>query len=270
MNRDRAIALIGGGQMAMALADGFCRAKLVDAASIVVSDPLPGARERFAARIPEARFGSNAETAAAADIVILAVKPQQAAEACGAIAGALAPSAVLVSIVAGLPTAALARLSGMDRIIRVMPNTPCLVGRGVSAVCHTATVPDAALRRVTGLLAAVGTVHEVDESLLDAVTGVSGSGPGYIAMFVESLAEGGVKAGLPPPLALALALETLAGTAALFQDSGEHPAEIRRRVCSPGGTTLAGLAAMEQGGVGRGIAAGVVAARDRARELGSR
>lgn len=264
------IAMIGGGQMALALADGFCRAGLVQADQMVVSEPHSEARGRFADRLPGVRFASGGDAVQSADVVILAVKPQQAAEACGDIAGRLRPGAVLVSIVAGLSTASLEGLTGTHRIVRVMPNTPCLVGKGVSAICRTSAVSDDDFRRVSRLLAAVGTVHAVDENLLDAITGLSGSGPGYIAMVVESLAAGGVAAGLSEPLAIALAVETLAGTAALLEQSGEHPAEIRKRVCSPGGTTLAGLAAMEQGGVARGLAAGVVAARDRARELGRR
>jgi pyrroline-5-carboxylate reductase len=149
-----------------------------------------------------------------------------------------------------------------------MPNTPSLVGRGVSVVCHTPAVPAAALARTLALLAAVGHVHEADESLLDAVTGVSGSGPGFIARFVEALAEGGVQAGLPPDLALALAVQTLAGTGALLEQTGEHPARVREKVSSPGGTTLAGLAVLDQQGVPAAIAAAVVAAAARARELG--
>ncbi|MDA1038836.1 MAG: pyrroline-5-carboxylate reductase [Planctomycetota bacterium] len=263
------IAMIGGGQMALALADGFCRAGLLQPQQIVVSEPHPDARARLEARLPGVRFAQSSTAADEAGLVILAVKPQQAAEACGAIAGHLRPDAVLVSIVAGLSTATLRQLVGIDRIVRVMPNTPCLVGKGVSAICRTPAVRDDSFQRVSTLLAAVGTVHSVDEDLLDAVTGLSGSGPGYIAMVVESLAAGGVAAGLPEPLAVALATETLAGTAALLEQSGEHPAEIRKRVCSPGGTTLAGLATMDEAGVARGLAAGVVAARDRARELGS-
>lgn len=269
MPADNRIAMIGGGQMALAMADGFCRARLVAANEIVVADPSAEARDRLAARLPGVRFAAtNAEAAAGMPLVVLAVKPQQAAAACRDIAGRLGPEAVVVSIVAGLSTTSLATRLGMPRVIRVMPNTPCLVGKGVSAVCRTAAVTAEQFARARALLAAVGTVHEVDEALMDAVTGVSGSGPGFVAMFVEALVEGGVQAGLPEPLAMALAVETLAGTAALIEQTGEPPATIRQRVCSPGGTTLAGLAAMEQGGVRPGIAAGVVAARDRARELG--
>ena len=267
--QSRAIAMIGGGQMALALAEGFCRAGLLQPTDITVHDPVPAARERLAGRVPGIHFAdSGAAAAAAARIVFLAVKPQQAAAACREFAAALAPDAVVVSIVAGLTLHNLAELAGTPRIVRVMPNTPCLVGRGVSVVCRTPEVPAGDLARVLGLLAAVGRVHEADESLMDAVTGLSGSGPGFVALLVEALADGGVKAGLPRSLALALATETLSGTAALLDQTGEHPAQIKDRVSSPGGTTIAGLAVLEQRGVRGALIDAVVTAAARARELG--
>jgi pyrroline-5-carboxylate reductase len=265
---DTAVAMIGGGQMALALAEGFCRAGLVQASGITVHDPHPPARERLAARLPGIVFADAATAAAAAPIVFLAVKPQQAAAAGREITGHLRPDATLVSIVAGLSTASLAELAGTRRVVRVMPNTPCLVGRGVSVVCRTPEVPADAAARVLGLLASVGSVHEVDESLLNAVTGLSGSGPGFVALLVEALADGGVKAGLPRQLALSLAVQTLSGTAALLEETGEHPAQIKDRVSSPGGTTIAGLAVLEQRGVRGALIDAVVAAATRARELG--
>ena len=267
--QSRAIAMIGGGQMALALAEGFCRAGLLQPTDITVHDPVPAARERLAGRVPGIHFADNgAVAAAAARIVFLAVKPQQASAACREFAAALAADAVVVSIVAGLTLHNLAELAGTPRIIRVMPNTPCLVGRGVSVVCHTPEVPAGDLARVLELLAAVGRVHEADETLMDAVTGLSGSGPGFVALVVEALADGGVKAGLPRSLALALATETLSGTAALLEQTGEHPAQIKDRVSSPGGTTIAGLAVLEQRGVRGALIDAVVTAAARARELG--
>ena len=267
--QSRAIAMIGGGQMALALAEGFCRAGLLQPTDITVHDPVPAARERLAGRVPGLHFADNgAAAAAAARIVFLAVKPQQASAACREFAAALAADAVVVSIVAGLTLHNLAELAGTPRIIRVMPNTPCLVGRGVSVVCRTPEVPAGDLARVLELLAAVGRVHEADETLMDAVTGLSGSGPGFVALLVEALADGGVKAGLPRSLALALAIETLSGTAALLEQTGEHPAQIKDRVSSPGGTTIAGLAVLEQRGVRGALIDAVVAAAARARELG--
>lgn len=263
-----AIAMVGGGRMASALAEGFCRAGLVAADAITVSDPAPAAREAFASRVPGVRFAASpAEAAATAEIVWLAVKPQQAAEACGAIEGVM-PGKTLVSILAGLSTTTLADLAGTPRVIRVMPNTPCLVGKGVSVVCRTAEVPAGVARRVVDLLNAVGHVHEADESLMNAVTGLSGSGPGFLALLVEALAAGGERAGLPRPLALALAVQTLEGTGALLEQTGEEPAVIRDRVSSPGGTTLAGLAVLTGRGVPEAIAAAVEAAAARAAELG--
>jgi pyrroline-5-carboxylate reductase len=262
------LAMIGGGQMALALAEGFCTAGLVKPHEITVADPHAPARERLSARVPGIVFASPGAAAASAPIVFLAVKPQQAAAACGEIAGAVGSDAVIVSIVAGLSTASLATLCNTRKIVRVMPNTPSLVGRGVSVVCRTDAVSTAELKHVTDLLSAVGHVHEADESLMDAVTGLSGSGPGFVAVIAEALADGGVKAGLPRPLALALAIQTLSGTGILLERTGEHPAQIKDRVSSPGGTTIAGLAVLEQRGVRGAIIDAVVAAAARARELG--
>lgn len=262
------VAMIGGGRMASALAEGFCRAGLVAADSITVYDPSAAARSALAAGLPNVRFAAEpAEAVATAEIVWLAVKPQQAAEACSAIAAGMAGK-TLVSILAGLSTRSLAALAGTPRVIRVMPNTPCLVGRGVSVVCRTPAVPDDIGDHVKRLLAAVGHVHEADESLMNAVTGLSGSGPGFLALLVEALAAGGERAGLPRPLALALAVQTLEGTGSLLERTGEEPAVIRERVTSPGGTTLAGLAVLTDRGVPEAIAAAVEAAAARAAELG--
>lgn len=266
---DRAVAMIGGGQMALALAAGFCRAGLVSASDIVVYDPADAARERLAAAVPGVRFvDTPAAAAASAGIVFLAVKPQQAAAACREISASLRSDAVLVSIAAGITLASLTDLAGTSRVVRVMPNTPCLVGQGVSVVCQTSDVSPAAAARVRDLLGAVGHVHEADEAQMNAVTGLSGSGPGFVALVVEALADGGVKAGLPRTLALSLAIETLSGTGALLEQTGEHPAQIKDRVSSPGGTTIAGLAVLEQRGVRGALIDAVVAATNRAKELG--
>jgi len=265
---DGRIAFVGGGRMALALAEGFVAAGLLAAEEITVSDPVEAARRQLAERLPGIRFADNAADAArSAGVVWLAVKPQQAAAAGGQIAAAM-PGRTLVSIVAGLSIASLAELAGTDRVIRVMPNTPCLVRRGVSVTCRSPAVDPAVAARVHGLLGSVGHVHEAEESQLDAVTGLSGSGPGFLALVVEALAEGGVQAGLPAPLALCLAVQTLAGTGLLLEETGEHPAVVRDRVASPGGTTLAGLAVLTERGVPAALAAAVTAAATRARALG--
>lgn len=265
---DRSIALIGAGQMGRALATGFCRDGGFPAADLVVFDPVEAAQTAVAEALPGVRFAASAaEAAALARLVILAVKPQQAANACAELRTTLADQSIVLSIVAGLPIATIAAATGTSRIVRVMPNTPCLVGRGVSAVAATAGIDRGDLDRILGLFASVGSVHEVAESLLDAVTAVSGSGPGYVALLIEALADGGVRAGLPRALAQALAIETFGGTAALLAVTKEHPAVIRDRVSSPGGTTIAGLAVLEQAGVRGAIGAAVTAAANRAAEL---
>ena len=262
------IAMIGGGQMALALAEGFQRSGLVLASSITVFDPHPPARERLAARLPGIRFAASAaEAVAGADTVILAVKPQQAAAACHGLA--LPADAVLVSIVAGLSLASLTSLAGTRRVVRVMPNTPCLVGRGVSVACRTADVPTERFQRIVQLLRAVGSVHEADESLLDAVTGLSGSGPGFVAVLVEALADGGVKVGLGRDTALLLAAQTVYGAAKLQLETGEHPGRLKDMVTSPGGTAIAGLHTLESGGLRRTLIDAVEAAATRSAELGA-
>lgn len=263
------IAMIGGGQMALALAAGFVRSGLVEADHISVFDPLAAARERIAAAVPGIGFRDTAtEAVASAGLVFLCVKPQQAAEAAATVTvGGLSKEAIVVSIVAGLRLDTLRRRFATDRVVRVMPNTPCLVGRGVSVVCRTPAVDAASMQTVGRLLSSVGTVHEVQESKMDAVTGLSGSGPGFIAYLLEALIEGGVAAGLDPQLADSLARETLSGTASLLEETGEPPAEIRRKVSSPGGTTLAGLASLDAHGVRAAVAGAVAAAADRAAEL---
>ncbi len=265
---DQSIALIGAGQMGRALATGFCRDGGLSATNLVVFDPVEAARTALAESLPGVRFAATAAAAAEqARLVMLAVKPQQAAAACVELKPAITDESIVLSIVAGLPIATIAEATGTSHIVRVMPNTPCLIGRGVSAVAASAEVGRGDRDRILELFASVGSVHEVAESLLDAVTAVSGSGPGYVALLIEALADGGVRAGLPRPLAQALASETFAGTAALLAATGEHPAVIRDRVSSPGGTTIAGLAVLEQAGVRGAISNAVAAAAARAAEL---
>lgn len=264
------IALIGAGQMGRALAAGFCREGLIKPSALVVFDPVEAAKSALAEALPGVRFAeSAAEATRRAKLIILAVKPQQAAAACREIGGATSDQSIVLSIVAGLPMAVIAAATGARRVVRVMPNTPCLVGRGVSAIAASPEVGREDVEQILGLLATVGSVHEVDESLLDAVTAVSGSGPGYVALLIEAVADGGVRAGLPRPLAQALATETFAGTAALLAATGDHPAIVRERVSSPGGTTIAGLAVLEREGVRGALIDAVTTAARRAAELAS-
>jgi pyrroline-5-carboxylate reductase len=263
-------SLIGAGRMATALARGFVGAEMIPARLITATDPSEDARRAFAAAVPGTTVHSdNAAAAASADVVILAVKPQTMDAVLAEIRDAVRPYAVVVSIAAGITLERLAAgLPHGQRIVRVMPNTPCLIGKGASgySLGEHATKDDGQL--VASLLSAVGVAYEVPETSLDAVTGLSGSGPAFVYSMIESLAEGGVVAGLPPELAADLAAHTVAGAAEMVLQTGETPAVLRDRVKSPGGTTVAGLAVLDERGFSDTVSAAVAAAARRSAELG--
>ncbi len=255
--------------MATALAQGLVRAGLADQAALSASDPLPAARQAFAQTTGGATVASNAEVVGKSDVVVLAVKPQQMAQALSEVRGAVTDRHLIVSIAAGVKLASIAELLPHGRLVRVMPNTPCLIGQGASAFSlgRCATSSDAAL--VEQILSAVGRCVAVDEKLLDAVTGLSGSGPAYAFVMIEALSDGGVRMGLPRDVATLLAAQTLRGAAEMLIASGEHPGVLKDQVASPGGTTIAGLQALEAGGFRAALMAAVEAATRRGAELGA-
>jgi pyrroline-5-carboxylate reductase len=260
---------MGAGQMARAFAAGMLQAGLTEAGKIVAFDPADAARQAFAEQLPGAQFAAdNRSVIAAADLVVLAVKPQQAATVMSETHGALGGDKLLVSIVAGLPLVRLAAGFGTDRVVRVMPNTPCLVGCGASAYALGlgATSEDGEL--VDRLLSAVGVSVRVEEAQLDAVTGLSGSGPAFVYTMIEALSDGGVRMGLARPVATRLAAQTVLGAAQMVLVTKEHPGVLKDRVASPGGTTIAGLQALEDRGVRGAVMAAVEAAAKRSAELG--
>lgn len=261
---------IGAGRMATALARGFVSQGLADSQQLMASDPSPAAAEAFTRATGASIAADNLQVAARCDCIFLAVKPQQMAGALGPLAGRLTDRHLVISVAAGVPLATIARLlGGGPRLVRVMPNTPCLVSQGASAYClgPGATAADGQL--VARLLAAVGRAVEVEEELLDAVTGLSGSGPAFVYLMIEALSDGGVRMGLPREVALALAAQTVRGAAEMVIASGEHPAALKDQVASPGGTTMAGLHALEAAGVRGALMAAVEAATLRSMELGS-
>ncbi|RIK72804.1 MAG: pyrroline-5-carboxylate reductase [Planctomycetota bacterium] len=266
----RTLGFIGAGRMATALANGCVQRGLVPAPGVLASDPDESARRRFAAEIAGARVvDANPDVLAGADAVILAVKPQMMPQVLGEIGTHVTPQHLLVSIAAGVTLARLANsLPAGTRLVRVMPNTPCLIGLGASCYCRgpAATAEDAAA--VERLLGAVGRAYEVEEPQLDAVTGLSGSGPAFVYSVIEAMAEGGVAAGLPQGLALELAAQTAAGAAGMIQQTALSPAELREQVTSPGGTTLAGLKVLAQRDGPGAFRAAVEAAARRSVELG--
>jgi pyrroline-5-carboxylate reductase len=264
------IGLIGAGRMATALARGFVAAKLLSATDILASDPSAESRRAFEREVPGAEIASeNGPQFSNCDVVFLAVKPQQMKTALDEVRGSIRADAIVVSIAAGVTIARLAAgLAPGQRIVRVMPNTPCLIGRGASgySLGPTATADDGKL--VAQLLSAVGVAFEVPEAQLDAVTGLSGSGPAFVYTMIELLAQGGKEAGLPADLADQLAAHTAVGAAEMILATGETPAVLRDRVTSPGGTTLAGLKALEENNFARAVVAAVRAATERSIELG--
>ncbi|MGO8689048.1 MAG: pyrroline-5-carboxylate reductase [Thermoguttaceae bacterium] len=264
------IGFIGAGQMATALGQGLVRAGLVAAKGLLAADPLPEARERFTAATGGRATMQNAEVVAESDVVILAVKPQQMERVMAGLRGLLAGRHLVISIAAGIRLAALAEgLGGEVRLIRAMPNTPCLVGRGASAYSLGPRATAADVRVAEELLRAVGIALPVEEKLLDAVTGLSGCGPAFVYVVIEALADGGVKAGLPREVAAALAAQTVLGAGQMVLSSGEHPSVLKDRVASPGGATIAGLQAIEEGGLRATLMAAVEAAARRSMELGA-
>lgn len=267
---DVKIGFIGAGQMARALASGFVRAGRVEAHQIWASDPVEAAGRAFVDQTPGARHASsNAEVAQAAELLFLAVKPQQIGEVLAQLQPVVGPRHLIVSIAAGVSLTRLAEgLGDGPRLMRVMPNTACLVGQSASGYSRGLGATDEDCSLVGELLSAVGRAYFLDEKLLDAVTGLAGSGPAFVYLMIEALSDGGVSMGLPRETATALAAQTVRGAAEMVVVSSEHPGVLKDRVASPGGTTIAGLQALEAGGVRAALIAAVQAATRRATELG--
>jgi pyrroline-5-carboxylate reductase len=265
------LAIIGGGNMGEALLRGLLRAGVLAPAAIIATDSRAERTKHLAAAYGIEATADNAAAARRADVLVLSVKPQIIDGVLDELAEAIAPASLVVSIAAGVSTAHIeAKLKSGARVCRVMPNTPALVNAAATAIAGGlhASQDDIALVRM--LFEAVGQVVEVPEGLLDAVTGLSGSGPAYVFVIIEALADAGVSVGLPRDTALALAAQTVLGSAKLLIDSGEHPGVLKDRVTSPGGTTIAGLHALEQGGLRATLINAVRAATARSNELGQK
>ena len=262
------IGFLGAGKMATALAKGFIHSKIITARQVTASDVFAPARAAFAKEIGRATT-ANAEVVKFANVLILAVKPDQVACVLQEIRGHFTGDHLLISIAAGVPLAKLeAALDAGARVIRVMPNTPALVGASASAFAtgRAATTADAQLAQK--LFSSVGLALPVKESLLDAVTGLSGSGPAYACLMIEALSDGGVAAGLPRDIATRLAAQTLLGTARMVLETGLHPGVLKDMVASPGGTTIDGLHELEKGKVRGALMNAVRAAADKSKKLG--
>ncbi|NOY29861.1 MAG: pyrroline-5-carboxylate reductase [Planctomycetes bacterium] len=264
------LGFIGAGRMATALARGCVQSGLVEAGRVLAVDPSQAAMQAFAEEIPNSRAASNhGELLDGAQIIVLAVKPQIMPGVLEAISEHLGSGHLVVSIAAGVTLSTLAAaLPTGTRLVRVMPNTPCLVGLGASCYSCGAAASEGDSRQVQKILESVGGAYEVEEDKLDAVTGLSGSGPAFVYRMIETMAEGGVAGGLTQELALKLAAQTARGAAEMVLSTGSSPAELRQQVTSPGGTTQAGLETLENLSGPDAFRAAVEAATQRSKELG--
>lgn len=266
-----AVGFLGAGQMAAALAAGWAKAGLLDPKRSLAADPMPDARAKFRAATGVTAGEANRAVIDACDVLILAVKPQVMAEVLAEAKPAIRPAQLVVSIAAGVTLESLARgLGDTARLVRVMPNTPCLVGASAAAFAPGPHATPGDVAAVERLFGAVGVAYRVPEHLLDAVTGLSGSGPAFVYLFIEALADGGVKCGLPRNVAMSLAAQTVLGAAKMVLETGQHPGALKDAVASPGGTTIAGLHALERAAFRAAAMDAVEAATRRAQELGKK
>jgi len=268
MSAKLTIGFLGAGKMATALAKGFIRAGIATAKQVMASDPSEPARAAFSRETGARTTPSNSAVAQFAEVIVLAVKPDQVSGVLADVRTHFTKKHLLISIAAGVPLAKVEAGLGSGRLIRVMPNTPALVGASATAFAlgQDARPQDAALAQK--LLSAVGVAFQVKEALLDAVTGLSGSGPAYVYMFIEGLSDGGVAAGLPRDVATRLAAQTVLGSAKMVLETGLHPGALKDMVTSPGGTTIEGVHELEKGKLRGTLISAVRAATDKSRKLG--
>lgn len=268
MKIEGTIGVIGTGNMGEALIRGLLRAGVADAGQIVGSDPTPerGAElvEKYAIRMTT----RNHEVARAADILVLSVKPQVMERVLEEVGPEIRAHALVISIAAGIPISAIETRLPQARVIRTMPNTPALVGAGATAIAVGGHATEADLLAARKIFDSVGMTVVLDEVQMDAVTGLSGSGPAYIFLVIEALSDAGVKVGLSRHHAQALAAQTVLGSAKLLIETHEHPGRLKDMVTSPGGTAIAGLHTLEAGGLRTTLMDAVEAATKRSRELG--
>lgn len=260
------LGVIGGGVMGSAIVSRLLTQGTYQSTDIIISEPTLSQQASLHQQYGVEVTGDN-NLAAMAPVLLLAIKPQIFERV---VADLKQPnsSQLVISILAGVSIAQLERAFPDRAVIRAMPNTPATVGMGITAISASQHVQPQHLDLATQIFQAVGEVVTVPESLMDAVTGLSGSGPAYVAIAIEALADGGVAAGLPRPIADRLALQTVLGTAQLIQESNLHPAQLKDRVTSPGGTTIAGIVKLEQSGFRSALIEAVIAAATRSQELG--
>jgi pyrroline-5-carboxylate reductase len=264
------LGVIGCGKMGTALVQGAIRSGMVKPADVKGCDPFAGSRAAFAEATGAEVFESVEQVAATSEVLLVCTKPQDVAGALIDAAGfANGGDRLVISIAAGVTLPVLeSAVPENFRMVRAMPNTPALVGHGAAGYCLGTRANSQDAESARSLLGAVGLAVQVPEKLMDAVTGLSGSGPAYIYLVIEALADGGVRVGLPRADAIRLAAQTVLGAAAMVLETGEHPAVLKDMVTSPGGTTIAGLAELERNGLRSALIEAVGAATRRSSELG--
>lgn len=269
------LGIIGGGVMGEALLSRLIARQLYRPEEVLVSEPQAQRQDFLVQKYGVGVTSDNRAAAGASDVLLLAIKPQ----VFKAVATELVQGdsdrtkterslPVVVSILAGVSLSQLEAAFGHQPVIRAMPNTPATIGAGITAIATGKTVSQSQLEQAIAIFQSVGEVVEVSESLMDAVTGLSGSGPAYVAIAIEALADGGVAAGLPRAIASKLALSTVLGTAQLLHETELHPAQLKDRVTSPGGTTIAGITQLERAGFRSALIEAVLAAKERSQQLG--
>jgi pyrroline-5-carboxylate reductase len=262
------LGFVGAGKMASALAAGFLKSGTVAANQILATDVSCDALTSFRQLTGAETVQNLKPLVERTNVLFLAVKPQHLSDLLTQIEPLITEDHLIVSIAAGVTLETLQTgLGGKGRVIRVMPNTPCLVGAGACGLSLGSKASREDGQLVSQLIETVGVVHEVEESLLNAVTGLSGSGPAYVYQFIEALSDGGVCMGLPRPISTEFAAQTVLGAARMVLETGLHPGELKDAVTSPGGTTIAGLHALERGGLRASVMDAVEAATARSKEL---
>jgi len=264
------IGFVGAGMMAGAIIRGVIKAQVCKPAALIASDAYQPCLDALQSELGIRTTKSNAEVANESDLVVIAVKPNIVEAVCSDIKSANS-NALVVSIAAGITIGSLqSYLQGdASRVVRVMPNTPCLVGELAAGYAASPACTEADTALVGAMFGAIGTAFKVQEKDLDAVTGLSGSGPAYVFQFIEALSDGGVRSGLPRQVATELAAKTVRGAATMVLETKKHPGELKDQVTSPGGTTIAGVHALEVGGLRAAVINAVYAATQRAKELGA-
>ncbi|PLY02145.1 MAG: pyrroline-5-carboxylate reductase [Desulfuromonas sp.] len=268
MTSNGKIGFVGGGNMAEAFIKGLI-ASGVSVDKIMVSEPNVSRRQWVQQQYPILIADDNLSLVRDCSTIVLAIKPQIVDKVVGEIVSAFSPDKLLISILAGVGTETLeGLLGGEPHVVRAMPNTPALVDAAASAICPGQYATEGDLEQAVKLFEMVGTVQQVDESQMDAVTGLSGSGPAFVYTVIEALADGGVQQGLRRDIAQALAVQTVLGSAKMVLESGEHPALLRDKVCSPAGTTINAIRVLEERGLRSTLMEAVAAATQRSKELG--